>query len=169
MTNSSQKLDLILQVQTRLMETDFDLASFMDLVVEDMLELTPATGAVIELHEKDEMVYRAATGSIKDYIGLRLPSENSISGLCVKSREVLRSNDTEKDERVNLEACRKVGARSMVVAPLFHDGKTVGVLKIISNQPNAFNEEDVKTLQLMAGFVASGLSQQIMKEFKSFF
>lgn len=169
MNQSYNNLDLILQVQTRLMESDFDLSSFMDLVVEDMLKLTPATGAVIELQENNEMVYRAATGSVKNYVGLHLPFENSISGLCVKSHEVLRSDDTEKDERVNIEACRKVAARSMVVAPLFHNGKTVGVLKIVSDQPQAFSEEDVKTLQLMAGFVASGLSQQIMKEFKSFF
>jgi GAF domain-containing protein len=110
------------------------------------------------------MVYRAATGPIEAHLGLRLPMKNSISGLCVQSHDVLYSEDTEQDTRVNKEACRKVAARSLVVAPLFYEGKTVGVLKIIANFPHAFNEDNVKTLELMAGLIGSALAHQIYQE-----
>jgi GAF domain-containing protein len=165
--DTKAKLELLVQTQKKLLDADFDLSSFMDLVVEEMQLLTPATGVVVELVEGDEMVYRAATGTVKDYIGLRLTIQGSISGLCVQKQEVLISNDTEKDPRVNVEACRRVSARSLVVAPLMHLGRAVGVLKILSRAPDDFTDEDVKTLQLMSGFLASALANQILQEIKN--
>lgn len=158
---SRTHLDHIIAIQSRLLQANFDLDEFMDFVVNHLAEITPATGVVIELAEEKDMVYRAATGSIKEFIGLRLPIENSISGLCVLSKEILRADDTELDSRVNKEACQKVGARSLVVAPLFYRGQAVGVLKIISNKAYAFSVTDIQTLQLMCGLVASGIAHQI--------
>jgi len=166
--NNADRLNALVEVQGYLNEAHFDLYAFMELVVEQMQKLTPATGVIIELVEGDNMIYRAATGSAKPHLGLSLPRENSISGLCVTSHQILRCDETEKDERVNLPACRKVGARSMVVAPLFHNGDAIGVLKILSDKPHAFSEDDVKTLQLMAGYIASGLAKQMLQEFRDF-
>jgi PAS domain S-box-containing protein len=73
--------------------------------------------------------------------------------------EIVRCDDSENDDRVDREACRRVGARSMVVVPLKRRAATVGVLKVFSPQPKAFDEEDVRTLQLMAGLVGSVLAQ----------
>ena len=156
-----EHLDKIIEIQSRLLQANFDLDEFMDFVVYQLENLTPATGVVIELAEEKDMVYRAATGSIKEYIGLRLPIQNSISGLCVLSKQILREDDTEMDSRVNKAACQKVGARSLVVAPLFYRGKAVGVLKIISKNPYAFSVTDIQTLQLMSGLIASGIAHHI--------
>lgn len=157
-------LNQIIKTQAKLAEADFNFDAFMQLVVEQMQSLTPATGVVVELVEGDEMVYRAAIGTVVDYVGFRLKIQNSISGLCVLNNEVLRSDDTEKDSRVNVEACRKVGARSLVVAPLIYEGNPVGVLKILSINANSFLEKDVQTLQLMAGFIAAGVAHQLFYE-----
>src|SRR5262249_1281239 len=100
-----KRLDSIVAIQKRLVADNFDLDEFMNLIVTEIQKLTPATGVVIELADGDDMVYRAATGSVEDYLGLRLPLKNSISGLCVQSNKVLISEDTENDPRVNLEAC----------------------------------------------------------------
>jgi len=154
-------LNQIIMTQARLAEASFDLKTFLDLVVHQMQNLTPATGVVIELVDGKDMVYQAATGSVAQYIGLRLPIGNSISGLCVHNHEILQSNDTERDPRVNLAACRKIQARSLVVAPLFHNGNAVGVLKILSKKPKTFGKQHIQTLQLMAGFIGSALAHQI--------
>lgn len=159
-----QHLNEIIKTQSRLAMANFNINTFMNLVVDQMQQLTAATGVVIELVAGDEMVYRAATGTVAAHIGLRLPIASSISGLCVKTRKILHCNDTEEDPRVNKEACRKVQARSLVVAPLIHEGNAVGVLKILSKEANGFTEGDVQTLQLMAGFIGSGLAHQIFYE-----
>src|SRR5262249_17785000 len=95
------------------------------------------------------------------HIGLRLKAAKSLSGRCLIENAVLRCDDSETDPRVNREACRKVGLRSMVVVPLRHNGQSVGVLKVMSSCVSAFDGEDVTTLQLMAGLLSATLSEAI--------
>lgn len=156
----SVRLNEIITTQYLLAKAELNLAEFMDLVVTRVARLTPATGVVIEMVEHDEMVYRAATGSLAAHVGLRLKRAASLSGLCVHTREVLNCIDSENDSRVDKAACRKVRARSMVVAPLFHAGEAVGVLKILSDCPASFGERDLQTLQIMAGLLGAAIGHQ---------
>ncbi len=48
----------------------------------------------------------------------------------------------------------------MVVAPLFHAGESVGVLKILSDCPSSFGECDLQTLQIMAGLLGAVIGHQ---------
>src|SRR5262245_6093788 len=99
----------------------------MNVVVQRAQRLSGASAAAIELREGDEMVYRAASGSAASALGLRLKIQTSLSGLCVRERVTLMCNDTESDPRVDREACRRIGVRSMLVVPLCTRGEVVGV------------------------------------------
>ena len=158
--SDSLRLNEIITTQYLLAKAELDLDTFIGLVVERMALLTPADGVVVEMVEGGEMVYRAAKGAMAASLGLRLQMDNSLSGLCVLSRQVLTANDTETDPRCNLDACRRVNARSIVVSPLFHMAKAVGVLKIIGHQANAFRQRDVQTVQLMAGLIGAAIGHQ---------
>lgn len=57
-----------------------DLSNIMDLVTRRTQDITDADGASIELIEKNELVYSAASGIAEKYLGLRLNIENSLSG-----------------------------------------------------------------------------------------
>jgi len=127
----------------------------MQHAVEQTLPLVGANGAVIELADGDEMVYRAAAGIASNYLGLRLKAASSLSGLCIHSRSALVCVDSETDPRVDIEACRKIGLRSMLVLPLNHLGATVGVLKVISPNINQFGEEETFILKLLTETIAS--------------
>jgi diguanylate cyclase (GGDEF)-like protein len=159
--NLIERLNKIISTQAYLAEADFDVHAFMNLVVQKMQTLTPSSGVVIELADEESLIYQAATGSPMKYIGLRFPMENSLSGLCIKSQTILYCQDSETDPRVNKEMCKRVNARSLVVAPLQHNGSAVGVLKILSAEPQAFDKEDIQTLQLMAGLIGSALAHQL--------
>jgi signal transduction histidine kinase len=130
----------------------------MKLIAERTQKLTRASGAVIELAELDELVYRVATGTASRHVGLRLGFTSSLSGKCMRRKEILRCDDAETDPRVDRLACSKVGLRSMVVVPLHHNGKAVGVLKVLSTRPGAFSERDARALELMAGLISAVLS-----------
>jgi signal transduction histidine kinase len=145
--------------------TQYDIATaghnFMDvmkLIAERTDKLTRAEGAAIELIERDELVYRVGTGIASRHVGLRLAIASSLSGQCMRLNQTLRCDDTESDPRVNREASRKIGLRSMVVVPLYHNGRAVGVLKVLSTRPGAFSERDARALQLMAGLIGAALS-----------
>ena len=156
----SQRLNDIITTQYKLAEAILDHEAFVMLVIERITLMTHADGAAYGLIDGDEMVYQAASGTLAGHVGMRLRLTHSLSGLCVLSRQVLSCNDTEQDPRVDRDACRKINVRSMVVAPLIHAGNPVGVLKILSQTPDAFNERDIQTLQLMAGLVGAAIGHQ---------
>jgi diguanylate cyclase (GGDEF)-like protein/PAS domain S-box-containing protein len=149
--NQADKLNKIIETQTALAQTTLSLEGFLPMVVERMLQLTPATGAVVEMVEGDELVYVAASGSVTAFVDLRLKRGTSLSGQCIDSGAVMIAEDAYNDPRVNHEAARKIGSAAMVVAPLFRSGNAVGVLKIIAGKAHAFSDDDVQTLRLVAG------------------
>jgi PAS domain S-box-containing protein len=154
----------LMEVQSLITEQGFDLDTFMQRVVDLAQRLTDACGAVVELVAGEEMVYRCASGSMREYVGLRLRSEGSLSGLCVAQARVLRCDDTEDDPRVDRAACRKVGARSMICTPLFRAGRAVGVLKVVGEVPAAFAANVQDMLGLLAGSLGAALGNHVALE-----
>ncbi|MDW6017518.1 sensor domain-containing diguanylate cyclase [Vibrio plantisponsor] len=152
---TNEKLLEVIKMQTELTKLGLDLGAVMQRVVDRALPLVRSDGAVIELADDGEMVYRAASGIASNYLGLRLEAASSLSGLCIDSSRALVCSDSEADSRVDIEACRKIGLRSMLVQPLNHLGKTVGVLKVMSSSVNKFGDEEVFILGLLAETIAS--------------
>jgi diguanylate cyclase (GGDEF)-like protein len=103
------------------------------------------------------MVYRAVEGRAETLLGMRLPRAGSISGECLRTREILIVADTDTDPRVNREACRSIGARSMVVVPLLHGDRAIGVLKVYSGVPDAFGDASTRILSILAHLVGTSL------------
>jgi GAF domain-containing protein len=152
----------VLEMQQLVTEAEFDLDMFMQRVVDLAESLTAARGAVIEIVEGDEMVYRSASVSISEHVGLRLKLGASLSGRCVIEQRALRCDDIEYDFRVDREACRKVGIRAMLCTPLFQAGRAVGVLKVMAAEPCAFDEDDQYLLSLLAGSLGAALGRHLV-------
>lgn len=147
----------IIHIQTEIAKAGVDLGGVMDMVTRHAQRMTRASGAVIEFAEGEEMVYRAVAGIAADQLGLRIQRTGSLSGLCVAKGEILRCDDSELDERVDRQACRRVGLRSMVVMPLNYLENTVGVLKVMSAEVNAFTDADVHVLSLISELVGAAM------------
>lgn len=147
----------VIQAQSDVARLGPDLPAVMALVTERAQQLTAADGAVIELAEGDDMVYRAASGCGASQLGLRLARQGSLSGLSVSTNQVLICLDSEEDPRVDQAACRRVGIRAMVVVPLSHNGSVVGVLKVAARQPGAFTARDSQLLAMLADLIGSAM------------
>jgi TonB family protein len=130
----------------------FDLA--LDLVLNEVVEqarlATGATGAAVALARGGELVCRATTGADAPELGTRLETTSGLSGACLQSGTMQECADTETDLRVNAEACRRLGVRSILVFPLGDGKNPLGVFEIFSSRPNAFGERDVNTLRVLA-------------------
>lgn len=118
-----------------------------------------ATGAWVAIAEGDEMVYRAGAGGAAPFAGMRLAKGASLVERAYRSGKSLVSHDTEQDPRVDLEACRRATARSLIVVPLEHGDRRVGVLTVHSSATHVFGEEDVRLLELSAGVLGSALAR----------
>lgn len=158
------RMRAIIGAQNEIIAAGSSMASVMQIVTDQALGLTNSSGAVVELAEGDDMVYAATAGTVKGKEGLRLNIHNSLSGLCVRTGEILIAHDTEVDPRVDAEACRRVDARSMIVVPLISREATVGVLKVLSSKANNFDDEDVELLKTLANFIASAIAQASLLE-----
>jgi GGDEF domain-containing protein len=150
----SDKLLAIIDAQVHLVGLGNDLSAVMDAASAKAVELTGADGAVVELLEDDAIVYRSASGIAEAQLGLRMPVANSLSGRVLTSRAAALCNDSEIDERVNREACRKVGLRAMVIVPLIAGGEAIAVMKLVWKEPRAFNESEAEIAQLLANMTA---------------
>lgn len=154
---SNQQLLEIIAIQTQIAQYGLDLGLVMGLVVNRTLELLHADGAVVEMAEGEDMVYRASAGIAAAHLGLRLKRNHSLSGLCVQMGETILCNDVESDPRADLPACRRIGLRSMIVVPLQHKNTTVGVLKVLSRTPQHFKAAHVTLLGLLSELISASM------------
>lgn len=150
-------LTRLVETQTAIATADVGLAELMTIAAEGALTLTGAEGACVELLEGDEIVCIAAAGVAVKYLGLRLKAADSITGECFRTRGILVCSDSETDTRVHREACRLVGARSLVLVPLLDGTDMRGVLLIWSATPRDFQGFESQILALFASIVGGAL------------
>ena len=138
----------------------FVLDDVLQLVAERAVSITGADGLAIALAENNEIVLRAAAGVVRPDVGARIDRDSAFSGASFRTAQVFLCDDTETDSRVNLQACRKLGARSMVAVPLCGRKRVIGLLEAFSTWPFGFNDSDVRNLTLLAELVVSALKPE---------
>lgn len=141
-------------------QEQFVLDEVLKLVAERAVAITGADGMAIALAENNEIVLRAAAGTVCPDIGARIDRDSAFSGACFRQAQVVICDDTETDPRVNLQACRKLGARSMVAVPLCGRRRVIGLLEAFSSWPFGFNDSDVRNLSLLAELVVGALKPE---------
>ena len=141
-------------------QEQFVLDEVLQLVAERATSITGADGLAIALAENNEIVLRAAAGTVRPDVGARIDRDSAFSGACFRQAQVVNCDDTETDPRVNLQACRKLGARSMVAVPLCGRRRVIGVLEAFSAWPFGFNDSDIRNLSLLAELVVGALKPE---------
>jgi GAF domain-containing protein len=138
----SRRLLEIIQAQGEIAAGDLDQQRAMQVIVNRVPDLIGADGALIDSPDGDRLVFRAGSGVDERVIGWEYPREGSLSGRALERRTVLISSDTELDPRVEAAACEKLGARSLLCAPLVHGDDELGSLTAFAARPHAFDEGD---------------------------
>jgi N-acetylmuramoyl-L-alanine amidase/putative methionine-R-sulfoxide reductase with GAF domain len=138
----------------------FILDEVLQLVAERAIAITGADGLGIALAENNEIVLRASAGTIKPDVGARIQRDSAFSGACFRTAQIIRCDDTETDDRVNLYNCRQLGARSMVAVPLCGRRRVIGLLEAFSAEPFGFNDSDVSSLELLAELILGALKPE---------
>jgi GAF domain-containing protein len=148
-----------------LQQPDLDLAGLdldptISLIAERAQAITAATGAALALRRGKDIVCRARAGRTAPDLGVRLQTDTGISAECVRTGEVLVCGDAESDAHVDRATCRRLGVRSILVAPLRYFRRTLGLFEVLSSAPHAFDHQDVATMQLLAGMTVAAISRR---------
>jgi len=137
----------------------FEVEPAIGVITERAQSLTGASGAAIALRSGDEVICRARSGRTAPDVGIRLQTDSGISAECLRSGEVVLCNDAEDDPQVDLATCRRLGVRSILAAPLRQFQRTVGIFEVLSASPNAFHDQHVTTMQLLASMMVAAISR----------
>ena len=159
-TRDSEILQTMLRAQQRVLHAGGDFDTVLQALVDAALDsVRPAQGAVVEMRDGDEMVYRAAAGTAVDHVGLRFAAETSFTGLALKDEVTIVSGDTAHDHRADNTLVLNMGIRSLVIVPLSRQGQVFGALKLYSAIPNVFKSRHILVGQMLGGLIAASFTE----------
>ena len=127
-------------------------------------ELLGTDSAAILLLTEDgqSLAVRATVGLREGAMGLRVPVGQGLVGSIAASRAPLIVEDLSTVEVIN--PVLRQEARSLIGAPLFVEGRFIGVIHADTTQVRRFTEDDVRLLQLAADRVALAIEHARLYE-----
>jgi PAS domain S-box-containing protein len=150
-----ERLTRIVETQRELAETS-DRVAANELVCRRAVELTRGEGAAVLLLDGDHLVFAGGSGLHYER-GTTVDIEGSLTGWSLRQERAVVIPDVDVDPR--FAAVRAHGLRSGVGVPLRHGDRKIGVLQVISSEPDAFDEEDRSTVELLAVMLSEFLSR----------
>ena len=138
-------------------DDEFALDEVLQLVAARAISITGADGVAVALADKDAIVCRSSAGNIAPDPGVKLDPNSGFSGACLRSGQTVRCDDSDTDSRVNAQACRALGTRSMIAVPLMAKRRVVGLIEAFSSETFGFNDSDVHSLNLLGELILAAI------------
>jgi len=135
-------------------DSTLDPRRVLDLVLAEAINLLRAdSGVLFHLGENDELHVESAMGdSVERVRALKVPLGKGIVGHVAATGVAELVPDVTRDPRYLLIVA---GVHSEITAPLLTQGRRViGVINIESKQPDAFSQDDLELLAMLASLVA---------------
>jgi hypothetical protein len=155
----AHSLSVVVEIQRFVAAAGFDLGSALHLIADRALKVSNAGGIAIALLESNELVYRAGSGCAAIQVGRHVSAV-----LCARSEaqaEILRVEDAQHDSRVQADICKRFGAMSLLILPVYRDQAISGVLQVHFSEPHVFLDREVRAYRLLAGFVGEAISRNL--------
>lgn len=138
-----------------------DLDRTLTTALQAVISVVGAEAGGISLIDEDEgvVVLRAQHGWEQDFVTepMRIPLGKGMSGQVISDDQVLVYNDLTGTEEVAIPSVRNERFRAIALAPMHARGKIIGILSIMSAQPNSFSSEIVSVLEAIADTVGVAL------------
>ncbi len=124
--------------------------SALERLAHDLLSEIDASGVAIA-HESDgRMVCIVSCGRVAPPQGAVVDVNSGITGRCLRESRPLHCYDTELDPRVDKDVCRRLGIRSLAIAPFHSGAKAIGFAQAFSDRPGAFDPIQMAKLETLA-------------------
>jgi hypothetical protein len=154
---SSKTASTTVQYEFQSLGTDLNAA--LTLIASRACSITRGTGAAVALAGDEGMICRAVAGRTTLEIGAPVNVASGFTGECMRTARPLRCDDAESDGRVNAEACRQLGIRSILAAPVLYERDIVGLVEVFSSGAFAFDDGDLAVVERLAQTVVLTISR----------
>lgn len=166
-----RRIDQISAINTvaAIVGQSLDLTVTLNTAMRAVLEVVNAEAAGISLIDEDaqEIVLRAQVGWLQDFIEqnpMRIPMGTGMSGQVISSDDVLVYNNLQGDEEYAVPSFREEAFRSIAMAPMHARGSIIGILSVMSDYPNRFDEATVSVLRSVADTVGIAIDNARLHE-----
>ncbi len=131
-----------------------NLQEVLEIICNEALNLTDATGSAVLLLQADGLRVTSAVGEILSGLD-RLPIDGSLAGQVVRSGEPALFTNVNN---IGLDYLRDLGINTLLAAPLKVESTIIGVLDVI-NKVGGFTSEDLRIISLFADQAAIVIDQ----------
>jgi sigma-B regulation protein RsbU (phosphoserine phosphatase) len=168
----TDKLRMLLEI-TRKISRSLNLEEVLAQVMDTLDSLLPYDAAGIYIIRRDQhttdggsstLIFHAEAVrgyDIEEMMELRLKLGEGLIGWVAQTGEAVRVADVGRDPRY-VNARR--GTRSEMVAPIISNDEVIGVFDLESDAPDAYSEDDLQVLQLLASQVAIIVEKAMLHE-----
>lgn len=166
-----RKLELLLEVTSKTSRSQ-DLQELLDLVMDTLFVLVSYDAAGIYLLQTPETITKELvehphifhTKALRGYdsnapTDISLKSSEGLIGHVVETGQPIISPDVRRDSRYVMV---REATRSEMLAPIVSNDEVIGVFDLESNKLNAYTNEDMRVLSLLASQVAIIVEKMIL-------
>ena len=141
-------IDILYRISTLAGKQNNPLVSLEGILEEVMGAFSASSASICLLNaDSDKLLIEVERGLSKSSKGFELPMGVGITGWVAMHGEPFLCKEVEKEEKYY---CLDDRINSEMAAPLTEGGRTVGALNVDSLKSNAFDEDDLRLLVLMA-------------------
>ncbi|MBC7329899.1 GGDEF domain-containing protein [bacterium] len=134
------------------------------ILVEALSDITNCEACAILLIEGDKVSILAERGFINSFGSINLSTDLPAIRQIIETKKPIFSNDLEKDGA--LAGCVPAGcrAKSLLCVPVLINNEVKGIIHLDSIEKNAFDEEDLNFVQVLAKETAIAIERSLLYE-----
>lgn len=156
MERHNQELVMLSQLGQSVVSS-LELPKIFSDVIEQAMPLAKAECLSIILREHNHLTYVAADGlEANQLLGKQISLTEGVAGEVMLTGEVVHV--TEENGRYNIAKTCPCNPKSLIAVPLALGQDRLGLIQATHRQPNAFDEESIRTLTAVANWAAIAIS-----------
>lgn len=155
----SQRIASLASAQSQIAAGGPSPRATMELVASAACRLVGASGAAIQLPDGEHLIFRGGVGVASSWSGRRVRLTDSIGGDAYQAGQITTATREQLLRDLGVVEHDSVAAavQSLLAVPLREGGTPTSVLLVAHSQAAAFDERDLRLLELFSGMAASVL------------
>jgi diguanylate cyclase (GGDEF)-like protein/PAS domain S-box-containing protein len=155
----SQRIAALASAQSQIAAGGSSPHATMEIVAAAACRLVGASGAAIQVADGENLICRAGVGTTAHWVGARMPLVGSLSGTAYQTGQLAMLTDTGLTSEPLVARAETLDEtiRTLLAVPLREGGTPTGVLMVAHSLESAFDERDLRMLELFSGMAASVL------------
>jgi len=135
-----------------------DLYATLQLLANRIQYLTGASSATIALREGPELLCEASAGPMATELGASVRVDPAFINQSIIAEQIFCCNNTRDAVSGDGKRYRDLGIKAIMVMPLLREVEVVGVLELLADRTNAFNDSHGELLEHFAEMVFTALA-----------